>query len=392
MFQGTGSDVGKSLVVAGLCRAFANRGFKVRPFKPQNMSNNAAVAADGGEIGRAQALQARACRVASERAHESGAAEAAERDRRPDRRAGAGFALGRRARLSGAETLADDGGPRELRAHDERSRPRADRRRGQRGGDQPARRRHRQYGICGKRGLSGGSRRRHRPRRRFRANPRNPSRRSRRRIPRASREFLVNKFRGDASLFVDGMALLAARTGWRALGLAPFFPAACRLPAEDAMALASLKPGPGSRATIVAPLLPSISNFDDLDPLKLEPNVRLVFARPGEPLPLCDLVILPGSKATIADLAALRAEGWDIDIRAHVRRGGKILGLCGGYQMLGRTIADPDGREGPPARGRGARPSRCRDRPERRASGSLPSKAFVSPMARRCRAMRCTSA
>jgi adenosylcobyric acid synthase len=162
--------------------------------------------------------------------------------------------------------------------------------------------------------------------------------------------FLVNKFRGDQSLFADGMTLLAQRTGWRALGLAPFFPAAARLPAEDAMALAHFQPSSGSGVTIVAPMLPWIANFDDLDPLRLEPNVRLVFARPGEPLPLCDLIILPGSKATIADLAALRNEGWDIDISAHVRRGGKVLGLCGGYQMLGRAIADPRGMEGPPAR------------------------------------------
>ncbi len=96
------------------------------------------------------------------------------------------------------------------------------------------------------------------------------------------------------------------------------------------------------------PVLPRISNFDDLDPLKLEPGVDLVMVRPGEPLPVCDLVVLPGSKATIADLAALRGQGWDIDILAHARRGGRVLGLCGGYQMLGRRVADPDGVEGPP--------------------------------------------
>jgi adenosylcobyric acid synthase len=96
------------------------------------------------------------------------------------------------------------------------------------------------------------------------------------------------------------------------------------------------------------PLLPHIANFDDLDPFKSEPDVRLVFVRRGEPLPIADLILLPGSKATVADLAAFRANGWDIDLAAHVRRGGRVFGICGGYQMLGRTIDDPQGIEGPP--------------------------------------------
>ena len=160
------------------------------------------------------------------------------------------------------------------------------------------------------------------------------------------RGFLVNKFRGDASLFDEGMRLIAARTGWPALGLIPFFPEAARLPAEDAMALARPMELAGARKTIAVPLLPRISNFDDFDPLNLEPDVRLVMVAPGEPLPVCDLVILPGSKATIADLGFFRAQGWDVDLHAHARRGGKILGICGGYQMLGKRIADPLGMEG----------------------------------------------
>jgi adenosylcobyric acid synthase len=160
--------------------------------------------------------------------------------------------------------------------------------------------------------------------------------------------FLVNKFRGDASLFAPGMALIEAHTGWPALGLLPHFRDAGLLPAEDAVALGKRRaPGDGA-ITIVVPVLPHIANFDDLDPLRAEPAVRLVMLRRGEVLPAgVDLVILPGSKATIADLAALRSEGWDIDIAAHVRRGGRVLGICGGYQMLGTRISDPQGIEGP---------------------------------------------
>jgi len=143
------------------------------------------------------------------------------------------------------------------------------------------------------------------------------------------------------------MAEIERRTGWPAFGLVPFFEDARRLPAEDAYDLGEAQNARGNgRVRIAVPLLPRIANFDDLDPLAAEPDVGLVLVKPGKPLPFCDLVVLPGSKATIADLAALRGEGWDIDIAVHVRRGGRVLGLCGGYQMLGRTIADPRGIEG----------------------------------------------
>jgi adenosylcobyric acid synthase len=133
------------------------------------------------------------------------------------------------------------------------------------------------------------------------------------------------------------------------LGLVPFFPDARLLPAEDALALEHAPMHkPDARLRIAVPILPHIANFDDLDPLDAEPAVEVVRVRPGSALPAdAALVILPGSKATIADLAALRAAGFDVDIAAHVRRGGLVLGLCGGYQMLGRRIADPDGIEGP---------------------------------------------
>jgi adenosylcobyric acid synthase len=163
------------------------------------------------------------------------------------------------------------------------------------------------------------------------------------------RGFIVNRMRGDPALFADGMALIAARTAWRDCGLVPHFPDAARLPAEDAADLHRLYAKPGARIRIVVPVLPCIANFDDLDPLAAEPDVDVVLVRPGEAFPApCDLVLLPGSKATIADLAAFRTAGWHIDLAAHVRRGGRVLGLCGGYQMLGRRIADPSGIEGAP--------------------------------------------
>ncbi len=160
--------------------------------------------------------------------------------------------------------------------------------------------------------------------------------------------FLVNKFRGDPALFADGMTRIAEATGWPALGLVPFFAEARALPAEDALALDGARAAnAGAALKVAVPLLPHIANFDDLDPLEAEPAVDLVRVRPGHALPGdADLVILPGSKATIADLGGLRDAGFDIDIAGHLRRGGTVLGLCGGYQMLGRAIHDPDGIEG----------------------------------------------
>ena len=349
MLQGTGSDVGKSTLVAGLCRAFVRRGFVVRPFKPQNMSNNAAVTADGGEIGRAQALQARACRVPPSvhmnpillkpqsevgsqvvvQGRVLGNARAREfQGWKPklletvlesfDRlRAEADLVL-----VEGAGSAAEVN----LRANDIANMGFA------RAADVPVV----LVGDIDRGGviaqLVG----------------------TRAVIDAADAAlvtgFLVNKFRGDPTLFGAGMELIEHRTGWPGLGLVPFFRDAHRLPAEDAMALATLQPHrsqPG-RVRIVVPVLPRISNFDDFDPLKLEPEVDLVMARPDAPLPPADLIILPGSKATLADLADLRRFGWDIDILAHARQGGRVLGLCGGYQMLGRRIADPEGVEGPP--------------------------------------------
>jgi adenosylcobyric acid synthase len=347
MFQGTGSDVGKSLIVAGLARALTQRGHKVRPFKPQNMSNNAAVTADGGEIGRAQALQARAAGVPSSvhmnpvllkpqseigaqivvQGRVVGSAKAAayqhmKRDLLP-------AVLDSFARLKAEADIvlvegAGSASEINLRANDIANMGFA------RAADVPVV----LIGDIDRGGVIAslvGTK-----------------------VVIAPEDaalicgFIVNKFRGDPALFADGMARITTLTGWQALGLVPYFAEARLLPAEDALALDAAQPAKtNGRVRIAVPILPHIANFDDLDPLDAEPAVDLVRVRPGTALPGdADLVLLPGSKATIADLAALRATGFDIDIAAHLRRGGKVLGLCGGYQMLGRTIADPNGIEG----------------------------------------------
>ncbi|MBX9947181.1 MAG: cobyric acid synthase [Reyranella sp.] len=347
MIQGTGSDVGKSLLVAALARVFTRRGLVVRPFKPQNMSNNAAVTADGGEIGRAQALQARAARVAPSvdmnpvllkpqsdlgaqvvvQGRVVGNARAREYQAMKPKLLGA--VLESFARLAGEADLvlvegAGSASEVNLRAADIANMG-------------FARAAHVPVVLVGDidRGgviasLVG----------------------TQAVIDPADNAlivgFIVNRFRGDPALFADGMAMVADRTGWRSLGLVPFFDDAHRLPAEDALGLPARKGGGDGRPRIVVLAYPRIANFDDFDPLRLEKGVDLAFLRPGEPIPGdAALVILPGSKATIADLAALRAAGWDIDLAAHVRRGGHVLGICGGYQMLGRRISDPDGIEGP---------------------------------------------
>ncbi len=347
MLQGTGSSVGKSLLVAGLARACLRRGLRAAPFKPQNMSNNAAVTPGGGEIGRAQALQARAAGIAPsvhmnpvllKPQSETGAqvvvqgrmtGNARARDYQAMKPALLPSVLDSfsRMRASADIVLVEGAGSASeinLRAGDIANMGFA------RAADVPVI----VVGDIDRGGVIASLVGTHCV------------------LGTADAAmvvgFIVNRMRGDLSLFADGMAAIAARTSWPALGLVPFFPAARLLPAEDAEDLAAAR-RPGARIRIAVPVLPCIANFDDLDPLAAEPDVDLILVRPNDALPVCDLVILPGSKATIADLAALRAAGWDIDLAAHHRRGGRILGLCGGYQMLGRSIADPAGIEGPPA-------------------------------------------
>jgi adenosylcobyric acid synthase len=348
MFMGTGSDVGKTTIVAGLCRAFANRGLRVAPFKPQNMSNNAAVTADGGEIGRAQALQAQAARrepltamnpVLLKPEHESGAQLIVRGQRVASYTAREYWAL--RGRImpdvvtAFREIAADSdvvliegaGSASEvnLRSNDIANFGFAQAVKApvilvgdiDRGGVIAS--------LVGTFAVIA---------------PEDAA------LIRAT---LINKFRGDPSLFADGRTFIAERTGVPCLGPLPFFPDASKLPAEDSLALDAKPRAAGGPYLIAVPRLPRIANFDDLDPLRAEPGVTLVIVEPGQPLPqAADLIILPGSKATRADLDALRREGWDIDIRAHRRAGKRVLGLCAGYQMLGHIVADPHGIEGDP--------------------------------------------
>jgi adenosylcobyric acid synthase len=162
-----------------------------------------------------------------------------------------------------------------------------------------------------------------------------------------TRGFIVNKFRGDPSLFKDGRTIIRDQTGMADYGVVPWFEGAARLPREDSFDVGDVDTQSGT-IKIAVPVFSRISNFDDLDPLRAEPDVSVVMVKAGEALPGdADLVILPGSKATLADVSFVCEQGWDIDIAAHVRRGGAVLGICGGYQMLGRTVSDPDGIEGP---------------------------------------------
>lgn len=348
MFQGTGSDVGKSLLVAGLCRALVRRGYEVRPFKPQNMSNNAAVTADGGEIGRAQALQAIAARV-EPHTDMNPVLLKPQADRTSQLvvhgqvrgKLGSGNFRSARGELLEAVlasyrrlqaqcdivVVEGAGSPAEvnLRAGDIANMGFA------RAADVPVilvgdiDRGGVIAAIAGTKAV---------------IDPADAA---------MIHGFLINKFRGDPALFEDGYRRIEQLTGWRGFGVIPWLSQASRLPSEDAVVLERRQGGLSERLMIACPILPRIANFDDLDPLKLEPRVDVVMVPPGQPIPAeAALIILPGSKATIADLQAVRDQGWDIDIRAHHRRGRPILGICGGYQMLGRRIDDPDGIEGPP--------------------------------------------
>ncbi|WP_395451047.1 cobyric acid synthase [Aminobacter sp. UC22_36] len=351
MLQGTGSDVGKTVLVAGLCRAARNRGLSVRPFKPQNMSNNAAVAdipgeAGGGEIGRAQWLQAIACGVKPSihmnpvllkpqsdigsqvvvQGKVFGHAKARDYQELKPKLMGAVLdswqKLGEGADLIIVEGA---GSPAEinLRPRDIANMGFATR------ADVPVI----LVGDIDRGGVIASVAGTHLI------------------LPEEDRRmivgYLINKFRGDASLFDEGITAIGRFTGWHCFGVVPWLKAAALLPSEDSVILERLAGGEKRALKVAVPMLGRIANFDDLDPLRAEPQVEVVFVPPGQRLPDdAGLVVIPGSKSTIGDLMMFRENGWDRDLEAHRRRGGHVVGICGGYQMLGRLVRDPDGIEG----------------------------------------------
>ena len=351
MFQGTGSNVGKSILVAGLCRAAFKRGLNVAPFKPQNMSNNAAVTEDGGEIGRAQALQARACNLPFHtdmnpillkpetetgsqvivQGHRQSTLKAREYNKvKPQLLKPVLESFERLNSKFDLVLVEGAGSPAEinLRQNDIANMGFAiaadvpviligdiDR-----GGIIPQ--------IVGTSYVL--------------------SETDRQKI----RGFIVNKFRGDKSLFDDGYRMIEDRSGWRGFGVLNYFSDAWKLPAEDALDIQNTSTS--GQLKIVCLCLSRMANFDDLDPLAQENNIELIMLKAGQAIPGdANLVLIPGSKSTRGDLKFLREQGWDVDLYAHYRRGGHILGLCGGYQMLGRQINDPDGLDGPAGRTEG---------------------------------------
>ena len=341
MVQGTTSDAGKSVMVAGLCRVLARKGIRVAPFKPQNMALNSAVTADGGEIGRAQAVQAQACNLPLSvhmnpvllkpntdtgaqvivRGHAikdmnavnyhdykpkllnivldsfeilgqgmqarlvEGAGSPAEINLRDNDIANMGFALVADtpvvivADIDRGGVFAHLHGTFDLLSADEK---------------------------------------------------------------KLVKGFIINRFRGDISLLQSGLDWLTEKTGVPVIGVVPYLHG-LYLEAEDAINQQQLNND--THFKVVVPGLPRISNHTDFDALRLHPGVDLQFVKPGDDLPPADLIILPGSKSVRGDLKALRDRGWDKQISRHVRFGGKLIGICGGYQMLGQSIGDPLGIE-----------------------------------------------
>ena len=350
MIQGATSSAGKSIVVAGLCRLFSNMGLQVAPFKPQNMALNSAVTIDGGEIGRSQAVQAQACRIqphsdmnpillkpnsdegaqvivqgravgnmTARRFHHykkeamapvvesfqrlasrhdliiiEGAGSPAEINLRENDIANMGFATAVRCPVFIVADIERGG----LFAH-----------------------------LLGTVECLDLHER------------------------RLVEGYIINRFRGDPSLLDSGIRWLNEKTGISTLGVLPWLEG-LHIEAEDSVGLGGNGKSSGKigseRFRIVVPRIPRISNHTDFDPLKLQPDVELVFVDDNSSIPPADLVILPGSKSSISDLDWLKRNGWSDYLHRHLRYGGKLIGICGGYQMIGKVIHDPDGIEGPP--------------------------------------------
>ncbi|HZX32137.1 MAG TPA: cobyric acid synthase [Rhodocyclaceae bacterium] len=343
MVQGTTSDAGKSTLVAALCRILKRRGVRVAPFKSQNMALNSAVTEDGGEIGRAQALQALAAglpphtdfnpvllkpttdKKAQVIIHGKVAADLDARDYHEYKTQAMGAVLASWDRLLAryeCVLVEGAGSPAEINLRDRDIANMgfaeavdcpvilvADIDRG---------------GVFAH--LVGT------------LDLLSPSEQAR------VVGFVINRFRGDIGLLEPGLKWLEERTGKPVLGVLPYLHGLF-LDAEDAIATSSAEKK-GARLTAAALAYPRVSNHNDLDPLRLHPEVDFTWVGPGQAIPPSDLIVLPGSKAVRADIEWLRAQGWEAAIKKHLRYGGKVVGLCGGYQMLGRAIHDPLGLEG----------------------------------------------
>ncbi|WP_046002961.1 cobyric acid synthase [Pseudoalteromonas rubra] len=338
MVQGTTSDAGKSTLVAGLCRALQRRGVKVVPFKPQNMALNSAVTPDGGEIGRAQALQAMAAKVPLStdlnpillKPNSDTGAQVIVHGRALSNMEAAGYHDYKKVAMQAV-----------LTSHQ---------------------RLREQYALCVVEGAG------------------SPAEINLRENDIANmgfackvdcpviiiadidkggvfahlvgtlallseyeqslvKGFVINRFRGDIALLQSGLDWLEQHTGKPVLGVLPYLHDLA-LDAEDAVTMANRIDSPEVKVAVL--LLPHISNHTDFDTLRLDPKVDLRYVRHTETIGAADLVIIPGSKNVLNDLAFLRAEGWDLELQRHVRYGGKVLGICGGFQMLGNSICDPE--------------------------------------------------
>ncbi|RPI94460.1 MAG: cobyric acid synthase [Chloroflexi bacterium] len=343
MIQGASSSVGKSLLVTALCRIFARRGLKVAPFKAQNMSNNAAVCPDGSEIGRAQALQAHAAGTPLSSdlnpiliKPEADAHSQIVLDGRPFKSLSAYDYYTQKQTLWEHATAALDrlraqhdlviiegaGSPAELNL-----------KRGDIVNMAIARYADAPVILAGDIDRGGifaqllGTLWLLEPEER-----------------QLVRGFVVNKFRGDIRLFEEGVRILEEKSGLPVLGVVPYLKD-LSLPEEDAVALDQPRFNPRDSSTsidIVVIRLPVISNFDDFDPFRNDPGVQVRYAAQASEVRQPQAIILPGTKSTMADLAWLRERGFDRVIREHVQRGGALVGICGGYQMLGQMIHDPE--------------------------------------------------
>ncbi|AZL67473.1 cobyric acid synthase [Pseudomonas oryziphila] len=344
MVQGTTSDAGKSTLVTALCRWLLRQGVAVVPFKPQNMALNSAVTADGGEIGRAQAVQAQACRLAPHtdmnpvllKPNSDTGAQVIIHGRAVTSMNAVAYhgykAIAMQAVLASHERLEQAyqvvmvegaGSPAEinLRAGDIANMGFAE------AVDCP---------VILVADINRGGVFAHLVGTLELLSPSEQAR---------VEGFVINRFRGDIALLQPGLDWLEQRTGKPVLGVLPFV-TDLHLEAEDGIDVRQAVKGERLLKVIV-PVLPRISNHTDFDPLRLHPQVDLQFIGPGQPIPPADLIILPGSKSVRGDLAQLRARGWDTAIARHLRYGGKLIGICGGLQMLGREVHDPLGLEGP---------------------------------------------